>query len=409
MELIRQNYLSRIRSSYDLDIIKVITGVRRCGKSVLLKQIHNELINDLHINDDHILWLPLEDLDYKDIKEATDLNDFILEQIKDKDKYYIFIDEIQHIKNFEKALASLKATQNVSLFITGSCSTLLSGQLSSLLVGRCLEFRMLPFSYKEAKEWMLLNKRQVDDNFLKDFLMYGGFPFRFYYAKDKEIRSYLESVFTGILERDICPKRGPFDKGRFLKVAKYILNNSGKIFSPNSLIESYKKENPKETLQTTQINRYLERMENAYLIFRVDRYDIPSKRILKKCEKHYVVDNGFRTISLSSNQMSLAYALENLVYTELLHRDYTVWVGKTYRGEVDFTVMKDNKKCYIQVTYSLASQEIINREFNAFKSIKDNCPKYVISMDDWDFSQDGIIHINIRDWLEGKKELFFLD
>lgn len=407
MELIRENYLSRIRSSYDLDIIKVITGVRRCGKSILLKQIRDELLQNLHIGEDHILWLSLEDMEYEDMKEASDLNDFILRQISDKEKYYIFIDEIQHIKNFEKALASLKATRNVSLFVTGSSSILLAGKLATLLVGRCLEFKMLPFSYEEAKEWMKINKKTVGEDFLKDFLIYGGFPFRFYYQEEKEIRNYLESIFKGILERDVCPSKGSFDKEKFLKIAKYILVNSGKIFSPSSLVEYYERVNPKERIQQTQITRYLERMEKAYLIFRVDRYDIPSKRILQKNEKHYVVDNGFRTISLSSNQMSLASALENLVYTELLYRDYTVWIGKTYKGEVDFTVMKDNKKCYIQVAYSLASQEIIDREFNAFSPIKDNCPKYVISMDDWDFSRDGIIHLNIKDWLEGKKELFF--
>ena len=402
MRLVRETYLEQIRPYYDSDIIKVITGVRRAGKSMLLDTIKDELL-EKGIAEDKIIYLNLEDMDFDYIVNASDLNIEIKSRISNDGKYYVFLDEVQHVENFEKALASFRATLNVSLFVTGSNSTLLSGELSTLLTGRTVEFEILPFSFYEMKQYYKLNKMEWSEELFTNYLKWGGFPLRFDYKDDEAIQRYLTNLYKGIVNRDIVGKSKSADKNSFMDISLYILANAGKELSIENIISSYKK-NDKEISKRTVYN-YLERMKKAYLIHGVGRYNITGKSALGNREKQYAVDMGFRTINTNMINYEDTFFLENIIYNELLTRGYTVFVGKTYKGEIDFVAIKDGKKCFIQVSYLLTSKETIQREFGAYKNITDASPKYVMSLDKIDLSHDGIVHLNIIDFLLRRKDL----
>ena len=402
MRLKREMYLEQIRPYYDSDIIKVITGVRRCGKSMLLDEIKDELLGQ-GIASDKIIYLNLEDMDYEYIVNASDLNKEIKSRISDNGKYYIFLDEVQHVKDFEKALASFRATLEVSLFVTGSNSTLLSGELATLLTGRTVEFEILPFSFYEMKQYYELNNLYWSEDLFMNYLKWGGFPLRFDYKDDEAIHRYLSNLYKSIVSRDIIGKSKSKDKSSFMDISLYILANAGKEFSVDNIVKAYKK-NGKEISKRTVYN-YLERMKKAYLIHGVGRYNITGKSVLSNREKQYAVDMGFRTINTNTINYEDTFFLENIIYNELLTRGYTVFAGKTFKGEIDFVVIKGGKKCFIQVTYLLASEETIKREFGAYGSITDASPKYVMSLDKIDLSHDGIVHLNIIDFLLRRKDL----
>lgn len=402
MRLKREMYLEQIRPYYDSDIIKVITGVRRCGKSMLLDEIKDELLGQ-GIASDKIIYLNLEDMDYEYIVNASDLNKEIKSRISDNGKYYIFLDEVQHVKDFEKALASFRATLEVSLFVTGSNSTLLSGELATLLTGRTVEFEILPFSFYEMKQYYELNNLYWSEEMFMNYLKWGGFPLRFDYKDDEAIHRYLSNLYKSIVSRDIIGKSKSKDKSSFMDISLYILANAGKEFSVDNIVKAYKK-NGKEISKRTVYN-YLERMKKAYLIHGVGRYNITGKSALSNREKQYAVDMGFRTINTNTINYEDTFFLENIIYNELLTRGYTVFAGKTFKGEIDFVAIKGGKKCFIQVTYLLASEETIKREFGAYGSITDASPKYVMSLDKIDLSHDGIVHLNIIDFLLRRKDL----
>lgn len=402
MKLKRETYLEQIRPYYESDIIKVITGVRRAGKSILLDTIKEELIEQ-GVPQDHIIYLNFEDLDYDYIVDAADLNKEIKSRISDENKYYIFLDEIQHIEKFEKALASFRATLNVSLFVTGSNSTLLAGELATLLTGRTVEFEILPFSFYEMKQYYELNGKEFNDDLFLDYLKWGGFPLRFDYADEAAVHKYLLNLYKSIVNRDIVGKTKSADRKAFLDISLYILANAGKELSIENIIETYKKNN-KEISKRTVYN-YLERMKKAYLIHGVGRYNIVGKSALSNKEKQYAVDMGFRTINTNTINYEDTYFLENIIYNELITRGYTVFAGKTYKGEIDFVAIRNSKKCFIQVSYLLANENTIKREFGAYDKITDASPKYVMSLDKIDMSRNGIIHVNIIDFLLRRVDL----
>lgn len=400
----RTKYLDLIRRFYDSSLIKVLTGIRRCGKSVLLSQIKEEIKETYNIDEDHIISINFEDVSFTNLRNYIKLNNFIIKKIKDKNKYYIFLDEIQNVRNFEKTLASLKATQNVSIFVTGSNSKLLSGRLSSLLVGRCKEFKILPFSYTEFLQYYKENNLPLPLQPLNNYIRLGGMPQRFDYDNEDDIKNYLISLFNGIIDKDICNSRSNINKENFTTLAKYIISNATKEFSATSISDYFNKMN-NGNITRENIYRYLEKLEQACLISRVKRFDIASKRTLRLIEKHFVIDNGFFLACSQSNNILISHALENLIYNELIYRGYEIKIGKTYKGEIDFVVTKNNTKCFIQVAYLLSDESIIKREFSAFSSIKDSAPKYVFSLDQFDMSQDGIKHINIEDFLLNKIDI----
>jgi hypothetical protein len=402
MRLKRETYLEQIRPYYDSDVIKVITGVRRSGKSILLDTIKDELV-DKGIPGDNIIYLNLEDIEYEYIADASDLNKEIKSRMIHEGKHYIFLDEIQHVQNFEKALASFRATMDVSLFVTGSNSTLLSGELATLLTGRTVEFEILPFSFYEMKQYYELNRMEWSEDMFLNYLKWGGFPLRFDYKDETSVHRYLSNLYEGIVNRDIIGKSKNSDKKAFMDISLYILANAGKELSIDNIIAAYKKENKEVSRRT--IYNYLERMKRAYLIHGVGRYNIVGKSALSNREKQYAVDMGFRTIHTNTINFEDTFFLENIVYNELITRGYTVFTGKTYKGEIDFVAIKGGKKCFIQVAYLLASEETIRREFGAYSKITDASPKYVMSLDKIDLSHDGIVHMNIIDFLLRKADL----
>ena len=402
MKLKRETYLEQIRPYYESDIIKVITGVRRAGKSILLDTIKDEL-KENGIDSEHIIYINFEDLDFDYIVDASDLNKEIKSRIKDDRKYYIFLDEIQHIDQFEKALASFRATLNVSLFVTGSNSALLSGELATLLTGRTVEFEILPFSFYEMKLYYELNGKEFSEDLFMDYLKWGGFPLRFDYDDEASVHKYLSNLYESIVNRDIVGRTKSADKKAFMDISLYILANAGKELSIDNIIATYEKENRQISRRT--VYNYLERMKKAYLIHGVGRYNIVGKSALSNKEKQYAIDMGLRTINTNTINYEDTFFLKNIIYNELITRGFTVFAGKTYKGEIDFVAIRNGKKCFIQVSYLLASEDTIKREFGAYDKITDASPKYVMSLDKIDMSHDGIIHVNIIDFLLRKIDL----
>mgnify|MGYP004630032449 CR=1 FL=1 len=400
----RERYLAKIRPFYGVDLIKVLTGVRRCGKSILLEQIEEEFVAN-GFSEDHIIRINFEDLAYEKIRTADKLNKYVQKHIKDSEKYLIFLDEIQHVSNFEKVLASFRATLNCDIFITGSNSKLLSGKMATLLVGRCVEFKIMPFSFAESYEYVTNNGKQIfPDEFIMDYINWGGFPLRFSFSRESDIKRYLDQTYKGILDKDIITERSRINRQNFERVAGYIMANAGKEFSSANITAFFEKQN-EEILDKKTIYRYLEKMDKACLVNRVKRFNIVGKQSMSYIEKQYAVDTGFRMIHTNLVNFEDTFFLENIIYNELISRDYEVFTGKTYKGEIDFVVINGRKKCFIQVAYYLSSQQTIDREFGAFKPISDAAPKYVLSLDRFDYSREGIIHLNIVDFLLGKNNI----
>lgn len=400
----REMYLSRMRNYYDSDLIKIITGIRRSGKSIILKQIIDEL-RGTGVDEDHIIYLNFEDFDFEYINTASQLNEYVKLKITDGKKYYLFFDEIQHVSSFEKAIASFKATKNCSIFVTGSNSQLLSGEMATLLVGRTIEFKVFPFTFQEMCDYLKAIGKKTDDSLIFDYIKWGGFPQRFEFSNEHEIKNYLDSVFQGIISKDILKINSNIESNKFGTICSYVMANAGKEFSAKNIVNFYNSvnNNNKKDIDPKTIYSYLDKMEKAFFISRVKRFNISGKEVLKTIEKQYAVDTGLRTINTNLINFEDTYFLENIIYNELIIRGYEVYTGKTYKGEVDFVAQKDLKKYFIQVSYYLINQETIEREFHAFDPIKDASPKIVLSLDKIDMSHDGIIHLNIVDFLLGRK------
>ena len=317
MYIIRERYLSKIRPFYDVDLIKVLTGVRRCGKSVLLTQIKDELIGK-GIDEAHIIEVNFEDISFEKIRTATKLDAYIKEKIQDNDKYYIFLDEVQHVRNFEKVLTSFRATLNCSLFVTGSNSKMLSGKMASLLVGRCIEFRVMPFSFKEAVEYLQLTGKQVNpDELIYDYINWGGLPLRFSFEREADIKAYIEQTYHGIIDRDIITEKSKVSRQKFTKFSDYVMANAGKEFSSKS-IETYFAVENDEHFEKKAIYRYLDKMEKACLISRVKRFNIVGKRAMSYVEKQYAVDTGFRMVNTNLVNFEDTFFLENIIFNLLI-------------------------------------------------------------------------------------------
>ena len=391
----RENYLSRIRGFYDSDLIKILVGIRRCGKSVILNQIIDE-IKEKNVSDDHIIWINFEYIEYEHLKDYKELNRYIKEKIIDKDKYYLFLDEIQKVDKFEEVINSIRASvKNVSIFITGSNSKLLSQELSTVLSGRYVLFNIYPLSYKEFIQ--LTNKNSNSEESFWNFVKWGGLPNRCEFNSEINIKDYLHSVFDSIILRDVVDRLGLKDTILFDLLLQYVVETTGREFSAENVIKFLKQEGKSVSTETLYI--YLDALCKALIIKKIYRYDIHGKTILKTLNKYYMTDLGIAQIKNNNFEINKGFALENVIYNELLIRGYDVYIGKTKDGEVDFIAVKEGKKEYYQVCYMLNSNTVINREFSAFDSIDDNYPKYVLSLDKEDFSRNGIIHKNIIDWL----------
>ncbi len=388
----RELWLKKIRPFYENELIKVLIGIRRSGKSIILKQIQDELLAN-GINPDHIIFINFEDLAFSFIKNETDLHNYIKPQIIDDKKYYLFFDEIQNVQNFEKVLNSLRATQNVSIFITGSNANLLSGELATLLAGRYVTFKIMPFTFVECLK--IQNISNPTDSDLMNYLKFGGMPQRFSLSTESEIKTFLSDLYDSIVLKDIISRYKVKNVELLDKIINYLASTSSQIFSASSINNFFKNEG-RECSKETLYN-YLSYVVQSCVVNKAKRYDISGKKTLSTLEKYYLADTGFA--NLHSLKFDIGAMLENVVYNELIARGYEIQVGVTSNSEIDFIATKDGQKEYYQVAYILHDENTIKREFGVYQKVKDNYPKFVISADHFDFSQDGIIHKNIIKWL----------
>ena len=398
----REKYLKKIRPFYEQDLIKVITGIRRCGKSVILNQIMDEL-KENGIDEKQIIYINFEFADYMEITKANLFNEYVEKKIVNSKKYYLFFDEIQNVDGWEKVVNSFKAKYNdkVSIFITGSNSDLLSGELATHIAGRYVSFKIYPFTFDEVCELKgILDKNKYElENEFNDFIIWGGMPQRFMMNDTQQVRTYLSDIYNSVVMKDIIDRFKIKDLDLFNKILTYIVTTPAQTFSADNLSKYLLNDNIEVSKIT--IYNYLEYMCRALLINKCERYDIRRKRILNGKYKYYLTDLGLGQVVNNERKKQMGAYLENIVYNELISRCYDVKVGTFENGEVDFIATRFEEKVYFQVTYHLYD-EIIDREFGIFNNISDNYPKYVISTDTFDFSQNGIIHKNIIDWLLNK-------
>ena len=397
----RELYIEKIKSFIDKDIIKVLTGIRRSGKSVMLKLIMEELKQN-KIDEKQFININFENLINRELTTADKLHEYILKKASEiKKKCYIFLDEIQEVKDWEKCINSLRVNEeyDFDIYITGSNAKLLSGELSTYLAGRYIEFVIYPFSFKEFLETLKSIQQDVSTReAFQKYVKFGGMPFLYNLAFEEEASlQYLKDIYSSIILKDITQRNKIRDTDLLERVISYLIINVGNNFSATSISKFFKSENRKVSVET--ILNYIKAAEESFLIYKVSRDDLIGKKILNVNEKYYIADHGMREAILGSNQRDINQIFENIIYLELLRKGYNVRVGKVDNLEVDFVCTKGNEKIYVQVAYLLASSETIEREFTSLEKIDDNYPKYVISMDEFDMSRNGIKHINIIDFL----------
>lgn len=392
---IREKYLSKIRGFYHTEsLIKIIYGMRRSGKSVILTQIIDELRQD-GINDENIIYINFESLKYDFIKDAKDLFNYIESLRVNKKKYYVFFDEIQKVEDFEKGINSLRITNNYSIFITGSNSRMTLLELSTDLSGRYVSFRVNPLSFKEVIEMNKITKNDYEKT-LFDYFKWGGLPQRFSFNESIDKESYLSSVYDSIILKDIVERLGIKDIASFNKVLQYILDTESREFSRDNVIEFLKKEY--HEIANDTLYSYLEAFVSTFIMNKVYRYDIHGKNTLKTLNKYYANDLGIKRIKTNSEELNLSVALENVVYNDLIGKDYKVYIGKTKKGEIDFVAIKNNVTKYIQVCYDLTEESTREREINAFNEFESN-EKYIITVDKNDYDIKDVKVINVFDFL----------
>lgn len=393
----RELYLERVRPFYDSEMIKVITGIRRCGKSTLMQQMIEE-IRQRGAADDHIIYINFEDYQYNKISNPDALYAYVENEIKDDVKYYLFIDEIQNVPNFELVVNSFRATHNVSIFITGSNSKLLSGELATHLSGRTLSFRIMPFCFKEYVEFRQeTGSSESAESLLDEYMLWGGFPL---VCKEPEADSkevLLSNIYDSVVLKDVVMRNKIASVPALEKVLEYVIGNSSLTISGNTIAAALKADDMNISVPT--VYDYLKYISDACICDKVPRYDIRGKKVLAFEEKTYVCDLGFFHLKKNRVQEEYSHIVETICYNELIARGYQVYVGKTYKGEVDFIAQKGSEKFYIQAAYLLDSEKTVEREFGAYRTIEDNYPKYVISTDRIPMSRDGIIHMNLCQWL----------
>lgn len=396
--IIREKYLNKMIMLKDTEFIKVITGLRRSGKSTLMLMYKDYLLNN-QVKEDNIIYINFESAMYDDIKNYKDLYQFIKEKIK-KDKVYLLLDEVQNVESWEKAINSFKVDFDIDIYITGSNAYLLSSELSTLLSGRYIEIKMYPLSFKEFLIFNNYDTINIEDKF-NEYLKYGGLPaITLIKNNDELVLSYLNDIYNSIVKKDIIDRNNLKNTTLLENIIKYLANNIGSPIS-STKISNYLNSNkitPNCNHQT--IDNYLNMLEKSYIIYKADRTDIKDKSVLKTLGKYYISDTGIRNIILGFRNINEGHLLENVVYLELLRRGYKVSIGKNYEYEVDFVAENPNEIIYLQVSLSITDEKVKDREIRSLENIKDNYEKIILTMDktiNQDFN--GIKVMNIIDWL----------
>ncbi|WP_288304492.1 ATP-binding protein [uncultured Treponema sp.] len=398
----REIYMKRIRPFINTELIKVFTGIRRSGKSVMLELVKNELKKS-GVSDKNFLCINFEQFSNSELLDAKILHKRIVEFQKSADgKIYLFFDEIQEVDGWEKCINSCRVDFDCDIYITGSNAKLLSGELATYLAGRYVEFVIYPFSFAEFLEMNRQKNSQIDKSAcFMTFLKTGGMPFLANFLGDDSAKNqYLMDIYNSVVLKDVVKRNNIRDVDTLERIIAYAFSNIGHIFSATSLSKYFKSE--KRNISHDTILNYLKFCADAFLIYKISRYDLEGKKVLTVNEKYYCADHGLREAVFGKNTQNIDQILENIVCLELLRRNFKVFVGKKDESEIDFIAERNGVKIYVQVAYLLVSEETVRREFSVYDSIKDNFPKYVVSMDEFDFSRNGIIHRNIRDFLLGE-------
>ncbi len=395
----RELYLDKIRPFMHKEIIKVLTGIRRCGKSVMLELIRRDL-SAQGIDKEQMFSVNFETGAVSYVKSAEETYHYIEEFAgKQRGKIYLFLDEIQELPGWERMVNSVMIDFDADIYLTGSNAKMLSGELATYLGGRYVEFRIYPFSLSEVLKAM---PEMTKAEAFQVYLTKGGMPFLYQYPFDeKSTKQYLLDIYDSILLKDIVQRNKIRDIEQFKRVLSYFMSGIGNTFSASNMMKYMKNEGRSLSMET--IYNYIDYCQAACLLHLVPRSDVMGKKHLKFQEKTYVTDHGLREAIYGNNMRDIQQVLENIVYMELLRRDYTVRVGKVEDREVDFVAEAGCDKIYVQVTYLLASEETVEREFSALERIRDNYPKYVVSMDEIDRGRNGIKHKNVRDFLTMKE------
>lgn len=390
--LTREHIINTIRPFYEItDLVKVLIGIRRSGKSVLLSQIANEL-SEKGVSNKHLIFINFELLEFADLKTAKELNSYIISLIKPDKKYFLFLDEIQMVEDFELAVNSLRARGNISIFITGSNAHLLSGELATHLSGRYVKFLVTPFTFAETLK--MTGETDLKIAF-ENYMQWGGMPGRFAFKTESETQKYLQDVFDTIILRDILIRRKIRDINLLNNIIQFLIENTGNIFSANT-ISKYLKSQSRSVSSETLYN-HIEYIIESLLFTKVNRFDIKGKNVFATLEKYYIADMGLLQLKRGFIAEDLGARLESIVANELLARGYKINVGVTRNAEIDFVAERNGEVEFIQVCYNIDSDNTLKREISAFDGIPEK--KLLITADRFDYSQKGIKSINIVDWL----------
>ena len=399
----RPQYLNRLIENKDVDLVKIVTGIRRCGKSTLLDLFYDYLIS-IDIPENQIIHMNMESLRYRDLLNYLDFYDYISEKIISGKKMYLIFDELQNVKGWEKAIESFRLDFDVDIYITGSNAYLLSTEFSTLLSGRYIEIKMLPLSFKEFLDFYEFSSDITLDEKFQKFLQFGGMPvLRQFGFNESRCNEALEGIYSTVVLRDVLLRNNAVDQTALNKIVMFLCSNIGSITSPNNIGNILSDEGDVEknkTIAGKTVDKYISMLRSAFVFYSVGRYDVKGKQLLKTLGKNYIIDLGFRNMLLGYRDADRGHILENVVFLELLRRDYRLYIGKVGETEVDFVAEKPNEKIYIQVTESMLGEQVRERELRPLRLIQDNYEKIVLSMDrSYINSYDGIKSINIIDWL----------
>ena len=393
----RTEYIDELKKWKDKNLIKVVTGIRRCGKSTLFG-LYIEYLKELKIDDGHIISINLESLDY-DFKDYRELYDYVMSKINDDKKYYVFLDEIQNIEEFQKAVDGLYIKENIDIYITGSNAFLLSGELATLLTGRYVEIRMLPLSFKEYVSGFE-NNINYQSLFL-DYMKNGGMPgvLSILDLDTEGINRYLDSIFSTVIVKDIMARNKIVNKTFLENIIKFIFDSIGSVISTKKISDTLTSKGI--SISNHTVENYIRSFVESYLIYKAERFDVKGKKLLSRDYKYYAVDTGIRSYLLGKKADSdMGHILENIVYLELLRRGYRVYVGKVNNTEIDFVAENRDGIKYFQVALTVRDEKVLERELRSLKNTEDHYPKYLITMDmDLTADYEGITKINIIDWL----------
>ena len=392
----RTEYLEKLKKWKDKDLIKVVTGIRRCGKSTLF-ELFIEYLKTIGIEENHIISINLENPD-NDFENYKDFYKFVKQQIKDEKQYYIFLDEVQNVPEFQKAVDGLYILKNVDVYITGSNAYLLSGELATLLTGRYIEIKMYPLSFKEYIEYY---QKDADEKIYLNYINRSSFPYAIKLENETEIDDYLDALYNTIILKDVAQRRKIADTSMLKTVAKFMFNNIGNCLSIKKIADTLTSDGRPISVHT--VENYLDALVESYVFNKVPRFDVKGKQYLQSGEKYYATDVTMRYALLGRRNIDAGHMLENIVYLELIRRGYKVYIGRTGEKEVNFVAENKEGFTYFQVAYTTREQSTLERELTPLQEINDHYPKYILTMDiDPIADFDGIKKINVLDWLVNK-------